>query len=28
MVHLDKGVFHAEELTEAGTLIGRVRRGE
>src|SRR5712691_4695156 len=23
MVHLDKGVFHAEELTEAGTLIGR-----
>src|SRR5216683_5294029 len=24
MVHLDKGVFHAEELTEAGTLIGRV----
>src|SRR6202171_2185712 len=22
MVHLDKGVFHAEELTEAGTLIG------
>ena len=28
MVHLDKGVFHAEELTEAGTLIGRVRRVE
>ena len=28
MVHLDKGVFHAEELTEAGTLIGKVRRVE
>ena len=28
MVHLDKGVFHAEELTEAGTLIGKVRRAE
>jgi putative ABC transport system ATP-binding protein len=28
MVHLDKGVFHAEELTEAGTLIGRVRKVE
>ncbi len=23
MVHLDKGVLHSEELTEAGTLIGR-----
>jgi putative ABC transport system ATP-binding protein len=28
MVHLDKGVFHAEELTEAGTLIGKVREAE
>jgi putative ABC transport system ATP-binding protein len=28
MVHLDKGVFHAEELTEAGTLIGKVRGAE
>ena len=23
MLHLDKGIFHAEELTETGTLIGR-----
>jgi putative ABC transport system ATP-binding protein len=28
MVHLDKGVFHTDELTEAGTLIGKVRRVE
>ncbi len=27
MVHLDKGVLHSEELTEAGTLIGRRRDG-
>jgi len=24
MVHLDKGVLHSEELTETGTLIGRL----
>ncbi len=27
MVHLDKGILHSEELTEAGTLISRRRDG-